>query len=74
MEINELADFTQTQQDFSEFLEELNTDLHENSENWEHTTLSSFLEALQLYCEQESVRNLSWQTLAMMLAAARNYE
>lgn len=74
-----------TRQDFTAFVKELHSDLKANPDEWENTTLETFLEALAAYAEdiQGYYDNRQpgtdadaprWQTFADMLRGASVYE
>ena len=74
----------QTRHDLASFISALADDLRSNPEEWENTTLGSFLDALAAWTNDTSgyYRNMNenvpvnpeWKTFADMLAAARVYE
>lgn len=71
-----------TRKDFTAFVKELHSDLKANPNQWENTTLETFLEALSAYAEdiqgyydnRQPANEASWQTFADMLRGASGYE
>jgi hypothetical protein len=74
----------QTRADLVAFVEAFQSDLRQQPENWENSTLDSFLGALASWIEDmdgyyqnkgsEVPRSPTWKTFGEMLAAARIYE
>jgi hypothetical protein len=73
-----------THKDLSVFIGELHEDFQVNSESWENSTLSNFLEALAAWTDamdgyyknigSEAPVEPKWSTFANMLVAATMYE
>ncbi len=73
-----------SREDLVDFIRELVRDYHENREHWENATLDQYVAALAAWAEDmdgyfrnrgEPVpQSPSWNTIAMMLLAARQYE
>lgn len=84
MELKKKAEGVKTRADLVKFLAELNSDLKNHRENWENSTLESYIEALSAWVEdcdgyylnqRKSVpENPSWKFLAEMMLAAKYYE
>ena len=74
MDIEDIPESIGTKSDFASFLKKLHRDLREGEE-WENSTLESFLEALAAYVEDAGLGDDSdWKTFAKTLLAARVYE
>ena len=73
-----------TQADLSRFVGALHDDLLGNSGAWENSDLASFLEAMSAWIEdmdgyflnqgQHFDETVSWNSVALILLAARSYE
>ena len=73
-----------TREDLSKFVSELANECRQGPEDWENTTLASYLEALAAWIaamdgyflnqKQAVPERPEWKTLAQMLAAACFYE
>jgi hypothetical protein len=82
--LEETARAVDTQEAFIAFLHALHVDHETNGQNWENTTLSSFLEAATAWSTDMSgyYRNMGqdpssvppWRIMADILMAARIYE
>lgn len=58
-------------------LESLRTELRENPDNWENTSLQTYLEAMQAWLTDFRDRvgeEPSWRLISLMLDAAKLYE
>ncbi len=74
MNIDEFSEKVESYDDFLVFLDLLNSDFSNKSENWENNRLDQFLESLSAYCKEKDRPSPSWKTFADILIAATVYE
>jgi hypothetical protein len=84
MELVEQVKKIQTRDDFVTFVQCLARDIRERPEQWENTSLESYLEAIAawvqdmngyyLKCGEKVPQHLTWKHVGEILLAARIYE
>ena len=74
MDIYDKAKQIDSQQDFINFLNELKNNFDKSKDEWENSTLESFLEGMVGYCNDKDFDSNSWKDFAEILLASRVYE
>lgn len=84
MQVKDKTSFVYTREDLAVFVHELAHNLRTRPQEWENTTLVTYLEAMASWIEdaegyyvnsgQPVPKQPSWQNLAEILQAAKHYE
>jgi hypothetical protein len=74
MDVFDLADSIEKKEDFINFIDAFIDDFQKNKSEWENTDIESFFSAMQRYCSDKKINEVSWKVFADILLGASIYE